>query len=100
MAFGYPTSTAALALSEKFDLGAAGTLCRALQSMPGIPALIDAAKMKRVGVEPEGGLLAFENRDRDPDTIDSPFHAVQSIKGAADDAGAALPAAPGEFALS
>jgi hypothetical protein len=90
------TSTTALALSRKLGLSAAGPLCRDLRSKAGMRALIAATKTKRVGTEPESGLLAFEDGDRDPDTINSAFHAVQSIKGAADDAGAAPPAEPGE----
>lgn len=64
MAFNYPTSTAALVLSGKLDLSAAGPFRRDLQSMPGMPSLIDVTK------------------------------------GAADDAGAALPAAPDKLGLS
>ena len=99
MAFKYPISKATLLLAGRLDLSAAGPLCRDLQAMPGMAALIDATNIKRVGAEPESGLLAFENCDRDPDTNNSAFHAVQSIKGAADDAGAALPAVPGELDL-
>jgi hypothetical protein len=100
MACKYPTSTAALVLSVKLDLSAAGPLCRHLQSMPGMPTLIDVTKIKRVGAEPERRLPAFENYDRNSDIINPAFHAVQPIKGAADDAGAALSAAPGELDLS